>query len=92
MTNRADRVAEWFEWPLVAAALLVLPVLILQVGDVGEPLEAAADVLNWAIWLVFAAYLVAMLAIVPDRWHWLRENPADVAIVILTPPVMPRAL
>jgi voltage-gated potassium channel len=38
------------------------------------------------IWLVFLAEMVIMLAVVPDRWRWVRKHPLDVAIVVLTPP------
>ena len=30
-----------------------------------------------------------MLRVVPDRKQWLRDHPLDVAIVLLTPPLMP---
>ena len=33
-----------------------------------------------------------MLSVVDDRWRWLRDNPLDVAIVLLTPPFLPAAL
>jgi hypothetical protein len=49
-------------------------------------------VTNWLIWLVFAAELVVLLAVAPDRWRWLRGHPLDVAIVVLTPPVLPPGL
>jgi hypothetical protein len=41
---------------------------------------------DWTIWLAFLAELVVMLAIVPNRRHWLAQHPLDVAIVVLTPP------
>jgi voltage-gated potassium channel len=42
-----------------------------------------------AIWLVFLAEVAAMLSVSDDRWQWVRRNPLDVVIVILTPPVAP---
>jgi hypothetical protein len=33
-----------------------------------------------------------MLAIVPDRGRWLRKHPLEVAIVVLTPPVLSASL
>jgi hypothetical protein len=33
-----------------------------------------------------------MLAVVEDRWKWVRTHPLDVAIVVLTPPFLPAAL
>jgi voltage-gated potassium channel len=33
-----------------------------------------------------------MLAVVPDRRAWLRHNPLDLIIVVLTPPILPPGL
>jgi voltage-gated potassium channel len=46
-------------------------------------------VLDWGIWAMFAANLVIMLVLVPDRRRWLIQNPLDVLIVVLTPPFLP---
>jgi voltage-gated potassium channel len=63
--------------------------LILEGADVGEAWESIAAVLNWAIWLAFLGGLVAMLVVVRDRRRYLLHNPLNVAIVVLTPPVLP---
>jgi voltage-gated potassium channel len=47
---------------------------------------------NWVIWLVFAAEVSAMLAVVPSRLNWLRRHPVDLAIVLLTPPFLPASM
>jgi voltage-gated potassium channel len=86
MDARSDRVARRLEPVLIAATLLVVPVLLLQGSDVGEPWRTAAVVADWLIWLAFVAELVIMLAVVPSRRRWLVEHPLDVAIVVLTPP------
>jgi voltage-gated potassium channel len=49
-------------------------------------------VLNWVSWVVFFLEAAAFLWVVPDRWQWLRTHPLDVALVILTPPVLPPGL
>lgn len=86
MDARSERIAKRFEPWLIVAALLVVPVLILQGSDVGEPWRTIAGVGDWVIWLAFLAELVVMLAVVPGRRRWLAEHPLDVAIVVLTPP------
>jgi voltage-gated potassium channel len=48
-----------------------------------------ADVLNWGTWLAFATELVVMLWVVPHRWEWIRKNPLDTIVVVLTPPFLP---
>jgi voltage-gated potassium channel len=88
-SQRAERVERFFNVPVIVAALLVIPVIVLEEAANTDALKTLASVLNWAIWLVFLAELVAMLWVVPNRWRWLRENPIDVAIVVLTPPVLP---
>ncbi len=33
-----------------------------------------------------------MMAVVPNRWLWLRQNPIDAVVVFLTPPFLPADL
>ncbi len=89
---RAERAAGWLRTPLIVAALLAIPVIVVQESDFGgfwDPITAALD---WCIWGVFAANLVVMVAVVPDRLRWLRDNPLDVLIVVLTPPFLPATM
>ena len=92
MSQRADRVERFFNIPVLVAALLVLPVLIVEESAVSHTVRTVASVCNWAIWLVFLAELVAMLWVVPNRWRWLLHNPLDLLIVVLTPPILPAGL
>jgi voltage-gated potassium channel len=78
--------------PILIAALLVIPVIVVEQSEVGEPWRAIAGVVNWAIWIAFAVELVVMLVVVRDRWAWLRAHPIEVAVVVLTPPFLPAAL
>ena len=77
------------EWPLLAAALLTIPAIIIEQSQAAEPWDTIAVVLNWTIWLAFLGELVVMLSVVRDRRHWLRDHPLEVAIVVLTPPFLP---
>lgn len=89
---RAERVAGWFRAPLIAAALLAIPVIVVQESDLDGFWKPLAAVLDWFIWGIFVANLIAMLAVVPDRRRWLVENPIDVLIVVLTPPFLPATM
>ena len=89
---RAKRVAGWLRAPLIVAALLAIPTIVVQESNLGESWEILAAVLDWCIWTIFAANLAIMLAIVPDRRRWLINNPLDVLIVVLTPPFLPATL
>lgn len=77
-----------FEKPLLVAAVLSIPATILEFSSVSQPWPTVGHVLNGAIWLAFAAELVAMLAVVPDRGRYLLRHPIDLAIVLLTPPLL----
>jgi voltage-gated potassium channel len=88
---RAERIQERLEWPVVAAALLTIPILIIQESEFGEPWNTVAAILNWATWLVFLGEAVIMLSVVPDRRQWLRHHLIDLAVVIITPPFAPQA-
>jgi voltage-gated potassium channel len=74
---------------MLIAALLVVPVLVIEESGAGEQWRALANVLNWAIWGAFAVEAAVMLAVVPERWRWIRRHPLEVAIVLLTPPFLP---
>jgi voltage-gated potassium channel len=86
MDERSERMAKRFELPVIVAALLVIPVLMLQKPGVGEPWSTVGDILDWVSWTTFAAEVVVMLMIVPDRGAWLRRHFLEVTIVVLTPP------
>ena len=92
MDERSKRIAERFEKPVLVAAILVLPAVIIDNSSLGKPWTTIAFFLNWATWAAFAIELAVMLAVVPSRRQWLRENPLSVLIVVLTPPVLPSSL
>lgn len=89
---RAGKMARRLEIPLISAALLAIPVIVVQESNLRGSWQALASVLDWSIWVVFVANLVIMLALVPDRRRWLLANPMDVLIVVLTPPFLPAAM
>ncbi|MEA2318752.1 MAG: hypothetical protein QOD44_2941, partial [Solirubrobacteraceae bacterium] len=83
MDERSERIARRFETPMLVAALLVIPLLVLEESDVGEPWTTVAAVLNWGTWLAFLAEVVVMLAVVPNRGRWLREHPVEVVVTVM---------
>jgi voltage-gated potassium channel len=90
--ERSKRIERLFEWPIVIAAILVIPVIYIEQSEHGEPWTTLATVANWVIWLLFLAEVVVMLAVVPDRRRWARTHPLELAIVVLTPPFLPASL
>jgi voltage-gated potassium channel len=90
--QRAERIDRAFDVPMLIAAALVIPVLIIEESDVSAAVATLGDALNWLIWLAFLAELAVMLAVVPNRWAWLRTHPLEIAVVVLTPPFLPTVL
>jgi voltage-gated potassium channel len=90
--DRSERIERRFEIPVLIAALLVIPVIVIEQSDLSDLWKLLATVLNWLIWLVFLAELVTLLAVAPNRWAWLRRHPLELAIVVLTPPFLPTSL
>src|SRR5829696_2468211 len=85
MDARSTRVAERLNTPMLVAAALTLPMIAIGESSPGGLLEDVANLLNWITWTAFAVELVVMLAVVPDRRKWLRHNPLELGIVLLTP-------
>lgn len=88
MDERSERLERRFELPVIIAALLVIPVIVIEESSFGQPWDAIGVALNWGTWFVFLAEAVVMLSVVPNRGAWLRRHPIDVAVVILTPPFL----
>jgi voltage-gated potassium channel len=90
--ERAAQIAKRFELPILIASVLVIPVIVIEESHVSEGWKHFGVALNWVIWGAFAVEMIVMLTVVPFRARWLRENPLEVAIVVLTPPVLPASL
>jgi len=88
---RAQRVQRKLEWPVIAAAVLTIPIIAIQESHLGGAWSTVATLMSWTLWLTFLTEAVVMLAIVPSRVRWLRGHLIDVAVVVLTPPFAPAA-
>ncbi len=88
MDERSSAIAKRLEPFLLTAAILTVPTTIVEESHIGHPWSQIATDLNWAIWLMFLAEIVIMLAVVPSRRGWLVHHPLELAIVILTPPAL----
>jgi voltage-gated potassium channel len=76
--------------PLVLLA--ALPVLVVQGSTVSPGWRHAADVADWAIWVVFLVEAAIAVAGAEDRLQWVRTHPLEVSVVVLTPPFLPAGL
>lgn len=91
VSSREELIQRKFEWPVVIAALLTVPILVIQESHLGEPWQAIGTILSWLTWCTFALETVVMLWIVERRSAWMRRHLVDLAVVILTPPFAPAA-
>lgn len=91
MDERSEAIQAKFEWPVIFAALLTIPLVLIQESNLPQPWPAIGMALNWITWLVFATEVVVMLCIVPRKRTWLRTHMLDVAVTVLTPPFAPAA-
>lgn len=72
----------WTEWPLVALGLLFLVVLVLPLASSLTAMqEAALDVANIVIWLLFVVDYVARLYLVQDRRTFFRTHALDLVVI-----------
>ncbi len=87
MDERSRQWEKRFQIPVVIAALAVIPVLIVE-PEKGSTLALVFGLVDWASWTVFAAEVVVMLRVVPDRAAWMRGHVLELAIVVLTIPIV----
>jgi voltage-gated potassium channel len=90
--DRVDRVAKRFEIPMLVAALLVIPAIVIEDSSNAGAWTDVAVALNWVIWTAFAAEFSVLLYLVRDKRRWLRGHVLDALIVLGTPPFLPAAL
>src|SRR4051794_19638530 len=66
VNERARAMESRLQWPMLVAALLVVPAIAIEQSEAGEPWNTIAAVINWATWLAFLAEAVLMLRVVDD--------------------------
>jgi voltage-gated potassium channel len=86
------RITHQLEPLMLALALLVIPVVLVEESHAPPGAKDAAAAVNWIIWVGFLAELVFVVAVAPRKFAALRAHWLEVAIVVVTPPFFPRAL
>ena len=90
--DESGRVHTPFEPVVLVATLALIPVLIIEADAKSEGWLRFAEVANWIIWAVFAVELGAVLVVAKRKGAALRAHWLDVAIVVLTIPLLSKAL
>jgi voltage-gated potassium channel len=88
----SGRVHTPFEPVVLAATLGLVPVLIIEADATSQGWQRFAEAANWTIWAVFAIELGAVLVVAGRKKAALRAHWLDVAIVVLTVPLVGEAL
>ncbi|HEX2254654.1 MAG TPA: ion channel [Thermoanaerobaculia bacterium] len=90
--SRIDRLRRWLEVPVLAAALLVVPLLVIEARAVSPGWREAVRVADWLIWLLFLADLSLELTLAGRRRRLGLRGGFDLAIVVCSFPLLPAAL
>jgi voltage-gated potassium channel len=90
--DESGRVHTPLEPVVLGATLALIPVLIIEADATSDAWQHFATVANWIIWAVFAVELAVVLVFAPRKWAALRAHWLDVAIVVLTIPLLSKAL
>ena len=75
MNERVRRIERRLSLPLLLAALLTIPALLIEQSSAGATLDGIARGLDWIVRLAFVAPASLMLRVVDDRLRWLRDHP-----------------
>ncbi len=77
---------------VLAAALAAIPVVVLEDVARSASVKDIAGILDWAIWGIFAIYLVLILVAARTRGDALKNAPLLILIVVLTFPMLPASM
>jgi voltage-gated potassium channel len=86
------RIERHLDVVLLIAAVAVVPVILIEQSHTGSTAKTAAEVANWVIWSLFAGEAALMLGLSADRRGWAQRHKLELAVVILTPPILPVGL
>ncbi|MEM8924113.1 MAG: ion channel [Actinomycetota bacterium] len=82
--RRFDRFKELLELPMLALAVLLIPVIVMPAVEELSPWsEAALFWIGVAIWLAFVVEYLALLLLAPDRRRMIRTHKLELALVVL---------
>jgi len=78
--------------PVLGAALLAVPTVLLYFSDLGSTAGTVAEALSWLIWSVFLLEAVIMLSVVAQRRAWMRGHLFGLAVLLATFPLLTKFL
>ena len=90
--SESGRVSHRFEPLILAATLMMIPVIIIERDATSDGWQAFAKVANWAIWGIFAFEMIFILRVAPRKGGGPAGALAGRCIVIVTVPLYGRLL
>lgn len=85
-TRNAYKTSAAAQWLLFFLALLLVPLILIQVTTTDPQTLAAVEIVNALIWLAFTAELIYLARRATSAKSFLREHWLDIGIVVLSPP------
>jgi voltage-gated potassium channel len=82
----SGRVVHRFEWVVMAAALALIPVLVIESEVKSSGWRDVAAAVNWVVWVVFLCEFLFVLSVAPRKGAALRAHWLDLGLVVLTVP------
>jgi voltage-gated potassium channel len=92
MTATRSRAMSAYEGLMALLAVAVVPALLVEDRAADPMLRAGATVVTWTIWLAFTAEFVVGLVRARERARFVRESWFDLALIVISPPVVPQSL
>jgi|JI10StandDraft_1071094.scaffolds.fasta_scaffold569430_2 hypothetical protein len=77
------RVEHFFYWPMIALALAVLPLFLIELSHPEDRTELFVDIAFAIIWLAFLVEFVTKITIAESRVEYVRRNWLDLVIILL---------
>ena len=74
LDERGQRLRRFFEIPILIAALLVIPAILIEALATDPNVISIGEWLNWIIWVVFAAEFFTLLTVAVDRRTFVRKS------------------
>lgn len=84
--DRAEAVERWFTTPVIIAAVVSVPAMLLTTLD-GAPAAAGAAI-NLLTLVVFIAETTVLLALTPDRLDWVRRHRFTLLVTLASIPAV----
>ena len=87
LNRRAAKARQRFEIPVMAAALAVLPVVVVEQFAVGGWVTLLG-VLNWLIWAAFALEFALVVSLTDDRLAYAKKAWLDLMVIFVSLPLL----